>query len=234
MRHPAIESLLILQDRDLARRGLETQLANLPAEVAAVEGRIAAEEATIEGARQEVRELETKKKLLETEIGSAEGKLAKYRMQQAAVRKNDEYQALGHEIETMETTISDMEERELEIMYAIDAARERFQAAEQVMRDHITGYRDKLAALAERRVSLETELAAVVAAVATAREPVGEPALRLYDRVAARHAAPVAAVRGGKCEGCHLRVSGEVEAGARKGEELVTCDQCGRMVWFDY
>jgi uncharacterized protein len=234
MRHPAIEPLLILQDRDLARRGLETQLANLPAEVAAVEGRVAAEEAAIDSARQEMRELETKKKLMETEIGSAETKLAKYRTQQMSVRKNDEYQALGHEIETMEKAIGDLEECELEVMYAIDAARARFQAAEQVLRDNIAGHRAKLAALAERRINLATELVEVNKAIAAAREPVGEPALRLYDRVASRHAAPVAALRGGKCDGCHLRVSGEVEAGARKGEELVTCDQCGRILWFDH
>jgi predicted nucleic acid-binding Zn-ribbon protein len=233
MRHPAIEPLLILQDRDLARRGLETQLAKLPAEAAAVEGHITAEQAASEKARQEVRELETKKKLLETEIGGAEDKLAKYRTQQMSVRKNDEYQALGHEIETMEKTIGTLEEQELEIMYAIDAARERLATAERQMQANIAGHRAKLAAVSERKVSLEAELATVVEAVATAREPLAEPALRLYDRVVTRHLPAVVAMRTGKCDGCHLRVSGEVESEARKGEELVTCDQCGRVVWFE-
>jgi predicted CXXCH cytochrome family protein len=42
-------------------------------------------------------------------------------------------------------------------------------------------------------------------------------------------------VRGGKCGGCHLKISSEVESAVRgKGDgKLVTCDQCGRIVWWD-
>ena len=37
----------------------------------------------------------------------------------------------------------------------------------------------------------------------------------------------------GKCQGCHLKVSGEVDSAARKGTELVRCDSCGRILYFD-
>ena len=217
----------------MAERGLRAQLAAVPTDVAAVEAKIAAEKAALDGARQEVRELETKKKLLETEIGSAEDKLAKYRTQQMSVRKNDEYQALGHEIETMEKNIGTLEERELEVMYQIDEAKARLAEAEAVMNANISGHKARLAALAEKKTNLETELTEAKAAVATAREPLGERETRLYDRTAQRHMPAVVAVNGGKCSGCHLRISGEAEGEARKGEELVTCDQCGRIVWFE-
>ena len=105
MRHPALDSLLILQDRDGKRLALEAQLKGLPREITAVEQKIASEKAAIESARGELRELETKKKLLDTEIGSAEEKLAKYKTQQMSVRKNDEFQALGHEIDTTQSAI---------------------------------------------------------------------------------------------------------------------------------
>ena len=134
MPSPAIESLLILQDRDVKRLALEGQLKGVPRDIAAVEAKIAAEKASIEAAKQELRELEVKKKALENEIGSAEGKLAKYRTQQSMVKKNDEYQALGHEIETTEKAIGDFEGQELEIMYLIDEAKKKFVAAEAVLR----------------------------------------------------------------------------------------------------
>jgi len=95
MPHAVLTQLLVVQDRDARRRQLEQQLAAVPGDRARVEKEIAAEKAAIEAAKQELRELETKKKLLETEIGSAETKLAKYRTQQLSVKKNDEYQALG-------------------------------------------------------------------------------------------------------------------------------------------
>src|SRR5205085_1727069 len=100
MAHPAIESLLILQDRDIKRLALEAQLKAVPSDIALVEKKIATEKAAIEAARTEMRDLEVKKKTLETEIGLTAEKLGRYKTQQLLVRKNDEYQALGHEIET--------------------------------------------------------------------------------------------------------------------------------------
>lgn len=236
MLSPVLEKLLILQDRDTKRLGLEAQIKAVPGDIALVEQKIAAEKAAIDKARDELRHLESEKKLLETEIGSAEDKLAKYRTQQLSVKKNDEYQALGHEIEMMEGKVGDLEGKELEIMYAIDAAKERFVAAEKVLKENISGHESRIATLKERETSLKAELAAVAAEVASAREPVGEPALRVYDRIAARQMPVVVPLQHGKCGGCHLKVSSEVESAARgksTDTQLATCDQCGRLVYWE-
>lgn len=236
MLSPVLEKLLILQDRDTKRLGLAAQIKAVPADVALVEQKIAAEKAAIDQARDELRHLESQKKLLETEIGSAEDKLAKYRTQQLSVKKNDEYQALGHEIATMEGQVGELEGKELEIMYAIDAAKERFNAAEKVLKENISGHESRIATLKERETNLKAELAEVTAEVAAAREPVGEPALRVYDRTAARQMPVVVPLQHGKCGGCHLKVSSEVESAARgksADTQLATCDQCGRLVYWE-
>ena len=239
MPSPAIESLLILQDRDVKRLALEGQLKGVPRDIAAVEAKIAAEKASIEAAKQELRELEVKKKALENEIGSAEGKLAKYRTQQSMVKKNDEYQALGHEIETTEKAIGEFEGQELEIMYLIDEAKKRFVAAEAVLKGNISGHETRIKILRERDVNVADELKGARGEVATARGPVGERNLRVYDRIAARQMPVVVPlVSLDKCGGCHLKVSGDVISAARgKGTDplavLPTCDQCGRIVYWE-
>jgi len=233
MNHPALAPLLILQDRDQHRLAVMTQLKAVPGDVETVKKKIGAEQAAIEAARTELRELEAKRKLLETEIGSAEDKLAKYRTQQLQVRKNDEYQALGHEIETTQAVIGGLEEKELGVMYQIDEAKKRFAAAEAVLKTNIAGHEARLKTLAEREANLKTELQTAEAAVAAARQPLDEPSLRLYDRIAARQMPVCVPVRGGNCGGCHLKLSSENEAVARKGDKLATCDQCGRIVWLD-
>ena len=232
MRHPAIEPLLILQDREQTRRSLNQNLAAVPGDRARVQAKIDAEQNAIEGAKAELRELETSKKLLETEIGSAEDKLGKYRTQQSLVKKNDEYQALGHEIETAEAEISKFEERELEIMYEIDSAKERFAEAEKKLQDNIADHEGKLKVLAERETSLTAELKEAEGTVEVARSDLDVKSLRLFDQIAPRTFPVCAAVEGGKCGGCHLKVFGESEGIARKGEELSRCDQCGRIIWW--
>ncbi len=231
MNHPALEKLLILQDRDQQRLSLEAQLKAVPVDVDLVRRKIAAEKAAIEAAKTELRELESSRKLLETEIGSAEDKLAKYRTQQLQVRKNDEYQALGHEIEAVQAAIEALEEKELEVLYRIDEARKRFAEAEAVLKANIAGHEARLKTLAEREANLRAELAETEKAVVAARAPLDEPSLRLYDRIAARQMPVCVPVRGGSCGGCHLKLSSENEAVARKGDKLATCDQCGRIVW---
>lgn len=233
MRHPSLDKLLILQDRDTKRIGLKVQVEGVPRDVAAVEQKIAAERAAIESAKAEWQGLEAKKKGLENEIGSAEAKLAKYKTQQASVRKNDEYKALGHEIDTTQAAIAALEEQELAVMYAIDEAKKRFAAAENGLKQNIAGHEAKLKTLREREANLRKEWEGAEAVYQEAHASLDEPARRLYDRVAVRSQPAVVALRGSKCGGCHLKVSSEVESDARKGEKLATCDQCGRIVWFD-
>jgi uncharacterized protein len=238
MLNPVIQALLILQDRDLKRLGIEAQLKALPEDVARVEKKIAAEKAAIENARMELRGLESQKKLLETEIGSAEQKVGQYRTQQLSIRKNEEYQAMGHQIETTLGQIAELEGKELEIMYAIDEAKKKFADAEAELKANISGHEARIKTLKEREASLAAELKGVQAEVAAARAPVDAIRLRHYDRIASRNMPAIVPVHAGKCGGCHLKVSSEVESAARgKGVEptaqLPTCDQCGRIVYWE-
>ena len=220
----------------MMRLSIEAQQKAVPREIAAVEQRIAAEKAAIDSAKGELRELESKKKLLETEIGSAEELRAKYRTQQLAVKKNDEYQALGHEIDHAQAQIDDLEGRELETLYAIDEARKRFASAEATLKQNIAGHEARIRSLQEKGASLTQEHAAAVAAVAQARTPLPKPALEAYDVAAARRMPAVVPIHGGKCGGCHLKVSSEVESAARgksRDDEFAHCDQCGQLVYWE-
>jgi uncharacterized protein len=236
MLSPALEKLLVLQDRDMRRLGLEAQLKSMPGEAALEERKIAAARTAIEGAKNELKDLEVKKKALETEIGSAEQKLGKYRTQQLAVRKNDEFQALGHEIDTTAAQIGDLEGRELEIMYAIDEARKRFAAVEAERRRDIASHEARILSLKEREASLDLELKAAQDEATAVRTPLAEPALEAYDRAGRKGMPAVVPLRDNKCGGCHLKVSSEVESAARGKDpnaEFAICDQCGRIVYWE-
>ncbi len=233
---PLLEKLLILQDRDTRRLSLEGQLKAVPRDILAVEQKIAGEKAAIETARLELRELESKKKLIETEIGSAEDKLAKYKNQQMQVRKNDEFQALGHEIATTQSAIGAFEEQELQVMYAIDEAKKKFAAAEALLKQNIAGHEMRIRTLREREVNVAVELKTAQADVTSARSPLEEPVLRVYDRIAQQKQPVCVPLHGGKCGGCHLKVSSEAESASRGKNpdiKLPVCDQCGRILYWE-
>ena len=231
---PTLEKLLVLQDRDQRRLALETHLQAVPRDIAAVNQKIVAEQAAIETGRDELRELEVKKKTFETEIGGAEEQLARYKNQQMQVRKNDEYQALGHEIENTQRRIDTLEEEELKVMYAIDGAKRRFQAAEAELKQNIAGHESRIRTLHKREINLQAELTSAQEAVMAARGAIDESILRLYDRLAAKPGLPaVVPIREGKCGGCHLRPSSNVMSEVRKPDKLITCDQCTRIIYWE-
>lgn len=70
-------------------------------------------------------------------------------------------------------------------------------------------------------------------AEAAAREPVAKPHLSAYASVQKRHPRGpwVSPVEDGRCQGCHLKVSGQTVSALRHPEAPVTCDQCGRLVY---
>jgi hypothetical protein len=121
-------------------------------------------------------------------------------------------------------------------MYSIDEAKKKFTAAEALMKSNIAGYEARIQTLKEREKNVAEQLVTARADLEAARGPVSVPAQRLYDRRAARGMPVVVPLRGGKCGGCHLKVSSEAEAGSRGGGpegELATCDQCGRIIFFE-
>ena len=213
MPSPTIEQLLILQDRDTKRIGIEAQMKAVPREIAAVEQRIAAEKAAIDAAKERAPRTRVEEKDHGNRgIGSAETQRGKYRTQQLSVKKNDEYQALGHEIENVQKQIDDLEGKELETMYGIDEAKKMFAAAEATLKQNIVGPQKlRIRSMKERDVSLVEELKAAIAAVAEARAPVKASALEAYDR--SRGA--VQDARG--CRGTGRKVWGMPPQGVQRG-----------------
>lgn len=234
MLSPALEKLLVFQDRDQRRLSLETQIKHVPEEIAAVRRKIEEEKTGLESAKLALREAEAKRKALETEIGAAEQAVARFKTQQLEVRKNDEYQALGHQIDTAQAQIGALEEKELEAMYAIDEAKKRLKEAEATVAGAVVAHEGRIHLLEEKVATMRGQLAETQAELEQARGEVPAPALEAYVRIAKRTPLPVCVpLRDQKCCGCHLKVSNGVQTDARTGAKIVCCDNCGRIVYWE-
>lgn len=227
-----IKNLLILQDRDQVVRRISDQLVSIPKGIEAHKGEIRAEEEALANSKSRLQGLEVQRNDLETQVGSAQDQIARYKNQQLQVKKNEEFQALTHEIELLEQKISDWEEKEIGIMLEIDAEAEVFAKRESVFDDSANKIRKQIVVLETRLTELQKDLIEAQASMEDSRTPLAPNWMSAYDRLASRMKLPVvAAVESQKCKGCHLRISNDSLEQARKGEELTTCDNCGRIVY---
>jgi uncharacterized protein len=229
-----LQKLLILQDRDARLAGLEKQAAAAPQEIASVEAAITKRRQAIEAAKGRVRDWELRRKALEADIAAAEQQGARYKTQQAQVKKNEEYKALTHEIELVEGRISELEEAEIQVLYDLDAEREKAKATEKELELEIRSDEERIGRIKERIGQMLAEAAEARGSVAEARAAVPEASLKVYDRIAKFVALPVAApLRESKCGGCHLKVSSGVESETRRSDKIVACEHCGRILYWD-
>lgn len=228
-----IKNLLILQDRDLVVRRLNDQLDAIPKDIRKCEADIQAETEALEQSKSKLQHLEVERKDLENQVDSAETQINKYKNQQLQVKKNEEFQALSHEIEQLQEKIAGWEEREIALMLDIDAEQEVFSGREAVYDDTVTEIRARISQLRAQETEVRKQLAEAEEALRACSGSVTGDFANTYEGLVKRTRLPVVvSLEQQTCKGCHLRVSNDTLEQARRGDELTTCDNCGRILYF--
>ena len=229
-----LEQLLILQDRDRKIRTMHAELAAAPAERIQLESRLESAGAYLEKLRKEARELEVERKRLEVEAQSKRDKIARFKVQQFQTKKNDEFQALSNEIARFTNEVEKIEDRELELMEKAEAVSTQITEAEiagnlaqQQVRSQIADLEQKIKLIEERLESLESERAVIARAI-------NEDVLDRYERLfKSKGNSAVVSVRHEVCMGCHMKITTQTAVRVKGGNELVSCEQCGRILYHE-
>ena len=227
-----LEQLLQLQDRAQKIRQLEAELKSVPLERKSLEAQAAAAVAKLEGLKDRARHVEVEKKNLELDVGTRNQSIARLRTQQYETRKNDEFAAMGREIERFQKEISDLEDRELELMEQTDQlkaeiAREEKEASavKQLITRQSADLDSKQRTLAQRVEGLKKEREELAAKV-------DEDLLDRFNRLfTSKGDAAVVALEHDVCAGCHMKVTTATAARVRADKEIVSCEQCGRILY---
>src|SRR4029077_7994007 len=102
---PDVEKLIALQQADREILRLKEEIAALPRRVAAIGERLAGTTAVLEKAKTAVKADEAARRKYESAILDQQQKISKYRDQSLAVKTNEQYKALLHEIQFAEQDI---------------------------------------------------------------------------------------------------------------------------------
>ena len=230
---PVIEKLLVLQDRDRRLLRLRAELANLPGQRQVISSRAAKALADADTAKKRLQQAESDRKKLELEVESIKDRIGKLRVQQNDTRSNDQYRAFQHQIETCETEVSRLEDKQLEFMEQIEAAAKDYavvaKATNAVKEETDRQLRD----LVSREEHLKKEAESVGADRGKIAETIDESTRAKYERVIkTRGDNAVVGVAKGICGGCHVRLPQQSFLLAKAQNDVVTCTNCGRLLYF--
>ena len=228
-----LEQLLILQDRAQKMRQMEAELRSLPLERRSLQDQSTAASASLEASKDKARHVEVQKKNLELDIATRNESIARLRTQQYETRKNDEFAAMGREIERYQKEISDLEDQELNLMEQADllkaqTAMEETQtsATKSSIAKQVEDLDGKQGILRGRLEELKKERDELASKV-------DEDLLDRFNRLfASKGDAAVVALEHDVCTGCHMKITTQTAVRVKGGKEIVSCEQCGRILYF--
>ena len=228
-----LQALWSLRDLDERLVVLQTALKRFPAQRQAVEHRLAADRSRLEGLRKELGDFHLARRQLEKDIEAMVAEERKFQGQLPLVKKNEEYTALLHEIAGVKAKRSD---RETELLTLMDNE-ERRAAEKPVLEKALTALEaeaaGRLGAIgAEEREDLErVDEVERERATLVARLPASTRTR--YERIrASKDGRAVVAIQKGACGGCYRGQPPQMLQEARRGDRLLVCDGCGRLlIW---
>ncbi len=227
-----LEQLLILQDRAQKIRQVEAELKSLPLERKSLDAQVAAASANLVATKDRARHVEMEKKKLELDVGTREESIARLKTQQYETRKNDEFSAMGREIERYQKEISALEDQELELMEQADVLKAQIAAEEKQTTTAKDSIARQIADLEAKEATLGNRLEELKKERAELAAGVDEDLLDRFNRLfASKGDAAVVALEHDVCTGCHMKITTQTVVRVKGGQEIVSCEQCGRILY---
>lgn len=227
-----VRTLLILQDRDRRLLAIGQDLEKLPQDEARAKAKLANDEAAVKKSHELLLEAELKVKKIELDVGTRKTTILRLKNQQFETRKNEEFQAIGHEIIRYEKEIDELETKELEAMEEVDKARSVNAKAEAARKHTQTLVEEDLISIKTRHDQVKAERDEVLAARIPIAAKVEPQLLSLYERLMkSKGGVAVAPMSEGRCGGCQMRLIASTVQKAASGRELTQCEDCGRILY---
>jgi uncharacterized protein len=229
---PEITQLLQLQERDVRLRGLQKDVKDVPLLQQRAKLQLSGDQASVDAALQKTRDIEVKIKSVELDIQTRQTSIKRLQDQQFETRKNDEFQAIGHEIQRYQDEIRGHEDKELEFMEQLEAAKKELKTAQAKLAETQKNVDEDLKQLAERGVNLQKRLDETKSERAALATPVDPLTLDLYERLLkAKAGTAVVPLENGICGGCHMKVVHSTIQNLKQAETITQCEMCGRILY---
>jgi uncharacterized protein len=227
-----LEQLLVLQNRQQKIRQIQAEARTMPQQRQNLEAQLAASVAALAALKSKGQHLEMDRKKLELDAGTRRESINRLKTQQYETRKNDEFRAMGNEIERYEKEIQAIEDQELELMDQAEKAKGELAIEEKkasAVRDSIAR---QMKDLEEKGATLEGQLNQLTAERTEIAAKVEEELLSLFERLfVSKGDAAVVALEHEVCTGCHMKVTAQTAHRVKNGKEIVSCEQCGRILY---
>jgi len=227
-----ITLLLTVQEKDQQGVDLSLKVERLEKQKIQVQRRLDEERAAVDRVRQQLQQLEHNSRLKNLEVDDLDMQIREYqkRLNQGIISFK-EMEALRTKILNQRERISEMEDEALALMDEIEVTKTRLAEEEKALGEREKEFTARSQEIASRIAQLREEIASCMEERAEVAARIPAHLLTRYENLHTKFNDPVVTILGGTCSGCKLKVSGNAIERARNGAEIVTCENCSRILY---
>jgi len=228
-----LQKLIALQNLDTTIRKLEKDQQATPERRAEIEREFdqrAFEIRALETRRDEAQHARAR---LENEVVEQRGRVERAERNLMSSKKQDEYTAAIREADAARKQISALETQILEQLEQLEQAETSLKERADEIATLNSDREVKLKAFDEETSTIGDRLAAARKEREELFASLPKPMSALYSRIGARirDGVAVAEARNRSCTACFMSLRPQVMAEVRRGDEIITCDNCGRILY---
>ncbi len=229
-----LQELVALQKLDTSIRRLQIELEAIPERRAEVEKEFdqrAFEIRALENRRDEARHTRSR---LENEIAEQRTRAERAERNLMSSKKQDEYTAAIREADAARKQISTLETQMLEQMEILEQSENSLKERTSEIETLNSDREARLRAFDEESRLQSEHLDASRAERDRLFNALPKPMSAQYKRISARirDGVAVAEARNGACMACFMALRPQAMSQVRRGEEIVTCDNCNRILYY--
>jgi len=229
-----VKFLIQIQDLDKRIGELRKEISTLPKHIAEIEKTLVSHVRKLEADRSALAANLKDRKKVEGEIPVHEQKISKLKTQMLEAKTNDQYRAFQHEIEYCEKEIRRAEDRILESMGQSEPLEQNVRIAEKALEQERKQVEAEKQQARERAAADQKLLAEFSAERQQVVAQVGKQSYSAYERICKkRRGIGVAEATDGLCSACHMSLRPQFFQDLRKGDEVMFCESCGRILYYD-
>ncbi len=227
-------SLLIqLQEIDAKIRTQIAQKNRLPEALATLELRRVSINDNLDKVKEALLAAQKVKRDRDKDLETGVQKVEKLKTRSSEIKNNKEYQALLKEIEAAEQENKAVEDDILGLMEKIDAAAGQITAAEQRAKEEAAEIQVEQKQYEAAFAKLEEELKEIEEERQKAIARIPKQLLSQYQKLLGTKAGiAITEARGESCSGCYMSIPPQVYVNVKKNENIITCPNCGRILYF--
>jgi predicted nucleic acid-binding Zn-ribbon protein len=227
-----LEQLLVLQEREQKIRQIQTEIKSLPLQRQNLEAQLAASAAAMGALKSKAQHLEMDRKTLELDAGTRRESINRLKTQQYETRKNDEFRAMANEIERYEKEIQAIEDKELDLMEQAEKLKVEVGAEDKKSSSARESIGRQMSDLEEKGIALNARLSELTVQRQELAAKIDEDLLSKFERLfASKGDSAIVALEHEVCTGCHMKITTQTAHRVKNGREIVSCEQCGRILY---